>query len=150
MLDLCKMFEVEDKEEFKFTTLHRVYRVNNNTLEYKNCNNKWEESISTMNELSYRDVIKLPKRKEFTEDELNILKNIDKKYKYIARDKKYDNYNVKVGRLYVFGSYPTKSGDMWDVPFEYDNSEIPFNDMFKSIKWEDKEPICIDDYVTRN
>lgn len=149
MLDLCKFFEVEDKEEFRFIDSNPIYRVNNNILEFKN-NNDWEQSRSLINELNYSDVIKLPKRKEFTEDELSVLNNIDKKYKYIARDKKYDNDDIEVGRLYVFGSYPTKSGDMWDVPFEYDYSEMPFNDMFKSIQWEDDEPVFINDYVTRN
>lgn len=62
MLDLCKFFEVEDKEEFRFIDSNPIYRVNNNILEFKN-NNDWEQSRSLINELNYSDVIKLPKKK---------------------------------------------------------------------------------------
>ena len=41
--------------------------------------------INKINEIT--NIIKLPKKKEFTDDELCILRNIDKKYKWITRDK---------------------------------------------------------------
>ena len=44
--------------------------------------------------------------KEFTDDELCILRNIDKKYKWIARDKS--------GSLCIFDKKPKKSEEMWD------------------------------------
>lgn len=150
MLDLCKFLNVEEEEQFKIYDNSEIYRVKNNKLEYLDDDDIWNLSCASSNQMVNWNVIKYQPEKYFTEDELSVLKNIDKKYKYIARDKKYDNDDIEVGRLYVFGSYPTNSGDMWDVPFEYDYSEMPFNDMFKSIQWEDDEPVCIDDYVTRN
>lgn len=153
MLDLCKILNIKEGEEFRISVFgaSSKYRFNNSKLEYyDDVVNKWKYSTATINTILNSEIIKIPNKKEFTDDELTILKNIDKEYNYIARDKKYDNDDIEVGRLYVFGSYPTKSGDMWDVPFECDNSEIPFNDMFNSIQWEDEEPIKIDDYVTRN
>ena len=150
MLDLCKIFGVEEGEKFKIYDNSEIYRVKNNKLEYLDDDDIWNLSCASLNQMVNWNVIKYQPEKYFTEDELNILKNIDKKYKYIARDKKYDNDNIEVGRLFVFTGYPTKSCDMWDVPYERDYSEIPFNDIFKSIQWEDDEPVCIDDYVTRN
>ena len=149
MLDLCKIFGVEKGEKFKIDGYEDIYFIENGYLYYIGDYGE-KKSYLNINDVAGKNVIKLPKKKEFTEYELNILKNIDKKYKYIARDKKYDNDNIEVGRLFVFTGYPTKSCDMWDVPYERDYSEIPFNDIFKSIQWEDDEPVCIDDYVTRN
>ena len=156
MLDLCKLLDVLDvkeEEEFRISLYgdSSIYRFHNGKLEYyDDVYDKWKGALITVNGILNSEIIKLPKKKQFTDDELCILRNIDKKYKYIARDKKYDNDNIEVGRLFVFTGYPTKSCDMWDVPYEGDYSEIPFNDIFKSIQWEDDEPVCIDDYVTRN
>ena len=79
--------------------------------------------------------------KEFTEDEKTIAKNIDKKYKWIARDSN--------GWLYLYQNKPNKLDCCWDDP----NNSTPyrivnlkyFNHIFISIKWEDDEPTRISD-----
>lgn len=85
-------------------------------------------------------------KKEFTSDELIILKNIPKKWKYIARDND--------SNLYLYNCKPDKKNsdfDCWIVGgvkgifYDFDL----FENLFANIKWEDKEPICIDDYVER-
>lgn len=78
-------------------------------------------------------------RKEIklTEDEKAILRNIDKKYKYIARDKD--------GSLRVYTNKVEKSVNTswWDlVRSDYKNLDI-FRHLFQFIKWEDDEPCSI-------
>ena len=80
--------------------------------------------------------------KEFTEDEKAIAMHIDKKYKWMARD--------KGGGLYIYMSKPTKNGssNIWFVDnFLYINIKnfIDAKDMFSSIKWEDDDPTRISD-----
>lgn len=76
--------------------------------------------------------------KEFTDDEKIIARNIDKEYKWMARDKS--------GFLMVFAQKPYK-----DTAFEYWTSSHQtggvsvFKEIFKSITWEDKGPTLIED-----
>ena len=83
-------------------------------------------------------------KKEFTADELIILKNIDKKWNYIARDK---NENA----LFVYDYKPFKNDEEWGVEtFKGECFEISiFSNLFKTITWEDEEPVRIDDYIDR-
>ena len=73
--------------------------------------------------------------KEFTNDEKIIAKNIDKEYKWMARDSD--------GNLCVYEERPKKEGDYWF----YNNYECiySFNHLFSAIKWEDEEPTLISD-----
>lgn len=78
---------------------------------------------------------------KFTKDEKIIAKNIDKKYKWMARNK-------KSGNLIVFARKPYKDPvfERWTYNLPIPICSIPvFNDMFKSITWEDKEPTLIKD-----
>ena len=84
-------------------------------------------------------ILKIPKKKEFTDDELCILRNIDKKYKLVARDKN--------GDLYAYPYRPMKGATYWGKGSH--ESLFTFNSLFTEIKWEDEEPIFIDDYVER-
>jgi len=79
--------------------------------------------------------------KIFNEEELIILANISKQYNYIARDLS--------NNLFVFKDKPHKGRVSW-VGFggKFVNIKI-FDDVFKEIKFEDEEPIRIDDYVNR-
>lgn len=65
-----------------------------------------------------------------TEAERIILENLDKAFKYIARDKD--------GKLYVYQNIPTKSGSWWANCIFGDLS--PFRHLFQFIKWEDDAP----------
>lgn len=68
--------------------------------------------------------------KEFTDDEKNIARNLDKEYKWIARDSD--------GNLSIYEGKPRKEESYW-IADDYDY--IPyFNHLFPAIKWEDEEP----------
>ena len=146
MLDLCKLFGVEEGEEFKFCEYGDIYFIQNGYLYFINSTKK--KSSLSINDVVGKNIIKLPKKKEFTDDELCVLKNIDKKYKWIARDKvdrdEYDNY----GNLNIYLGKPNKSTVSWLPSDEYCEFHA-YNHLFQSIKWEDEEPIYIDDYVER-
>ena len=150
-IDLCKLLGVEEGEEFKRddSKIYYKYRVCNNKIQHFDEVLKiWEYSTLSINTLVTSEIIKLPKKKEFTDDELCVLKNIDKKYKWIARDKvdrdEYDNY----GNLNIYLGKPNKSTVSWLPSDEYCEFHA-YNHLFQSIKWEDEEPIYIDDYVER-
>lgn len=79
--------------------------------------------------------------KEFSEDEKIIAKNIDKKYKWMARDIK--------GVLFVYNAIPFKK-EMFGI---WGNGSCGYacinslfgRELFKSIKWEDDDPTRISD-----
>ena len=140
-IDLCKIFGVEEGEEFKMEGIcidvNSVYLIKNNMLCFKD---KLPLSCLYVNDLpNISKIIKLPKKKEFTDDELCILRNIGRKYKWIARDKD--------TQIFVFENKPKRINDVWK---NYDFKAFPFNHLFNSITWEDEEPVFIDDYVERS
>jgi hypothetical protein len=140
MIDLCKIFGVEEGEEFEFTNRMHVYRVVDNILQYsKPSDNYWERSCAEINNVSNSEIKKLPKRKEFTDDELAIMRSLPKKYEYITRD--------RIGHMYLYTKKPTKFENEWTISCCMDFTI--FNTLFNSIKWEDEEPVFIDDYVER-
>lgn len=77
--------------------------------------------------------------RKFTDDEKIIARNIDKEYKWIARDKN--------GTLCAYSLNPTKREELGE--WVYDNyirvSDLFGLELFKSIKWEDDEPTLIED-----
>ena len=83
---------------------------------------------------------------KISDEEKVILKNIDKKYKWIARD--------LIGKLCVFSEKPSKVYSVWDYPptvsiqyiYEYEPIKV-FNHLFTFIKWKDKEPYRIEDLL---
>ena len=145
-IDSCKLFGVEEGEEFNIEGFGIKYRIYNNRLECYDANFKeWIYSTLGFNKLIASEIIKLPKKKEFTDNELFILKNIDKKYKWIAKDKN--------GLICTFVSKPIKTerfwSDGWSNGESYASLEAIKNSLFTEIKWEDEEPIYIDEYVER-
>lgn len=138
-IDLCKLLGVEEGEEFKFEGYEYTYNIKNSLLYILN-----EDRYAHLevNDLVNKEIIKLPKKKEFTDDELCVLKNIDKKYKWITRDKS--------GNLCIFDEKPNKNEEIWDNVIRSDFIELNcYNSLFNSIQWEDNEPVYIDDYVER-
>ena len=137
-IDLCKLLGVEEGEEFKLSKSDLTHRINNNKLEvlYEGL---WGYTAIAFNKVATSEITKLPKKKEFTDDELCILRNIDKKYKLVARDKN--------GDLYAYPYRPMKGATYWGKGSH--ESLFTFNSLFTEIKWEDEEPIYIDDYVER-
>ena len=77
---------------------------------------------------------------KLTEDEKVILRNLPKEYKWITRDEE--------GDLAVHNVKPYKSPEFWvsksDIAREY---LVPFNNLFRFIKWEDDEPYSIEELL---
>ena len=147
-IGLCKLFNVEEGEKFKFDGYVDIYFIKNGYLYFIDIDSTERVCYLQINDVVGKNIIKLPKKKQFTDDELCILRNIDKKYKWIARDKvckdEYDNY----GNLNIYLGKPNKSTISWlpsDIYCEFNG----YNHLFQSIKWDDEEPIYIDDYVER-
>jgi hypothetical protein len=145
MIDLCKIFGVEEGEEFKID--HRecvrlIYKVKGNALMLRHEDEKYywysDLGVNTLSEI--KNIIKLPKKKEFTDDELAIMRSLPKEYKWMARD---DD-----GEFYIFTEKPKKFDGIWDDK-ERCNDFYFFEHLFKSITSEDEEPVFIDDYVER-
>ena len=147
MINLCELFGVEEKEEFKI--IHRdykhfVYTISNNILWYKD---KHAETftrsslyINNLNE--FIEIIKLPKKKQFTSDELCILRNIDSEYNWVAR-------SSCENTLLIFAKKPVKN-DLKSWSTVGKNTLFnAYNHLFQNIQWEDEEPVFIDDYVER-
>lgn len=153
MLDLCKIFGVEEGEEFKFCEYGDIYFIQNGYLYFIDIDSiekksylNIKKSYLNINDVAGKNIIKLPKKKEFTDDELFILKNVDKRYKWIAKDKN--------GLICTFVSKPIKTerfwSDGWSNGSSYASLEAIKNSLFNSINWEDEEPVYIDDYVDRD
>lgn len=80
-----------------------------------------------------------------TDDEKVILRNINKAFKYIARD--------RGDSLFVYTSKPIKKRNDWkfndiDENLKDEWSAITiYNHLFQFIKWEDEEPYLIEDLL---
>ena len=153
-IDLCKLFGVAEGEEFILETKDGwfndlKYKIENNiikvaTIKYSD----YSQSSFKLNEFVYIEkIIKLPKKKEFSQDTLNFFKCIDKKYKWIAKDKS--------GDIFGFEEKPKKDKYVWlceEYDYCLDNTcciDGLNQSLFNEILWEDDEPIYIDDYVER-
>ena len=143
-IDLCKLLGVEEGEEFKRegSNYDYRYRVYNNRIQHFDEVLKiWEYSTLTVNALATSEIIKLPKKKQFSQDTLNFFKCIDKKYKWIAKDKD--------GEVCIYINKPKKEDVSWDNFSLYKPLDIIKDSLFDEILWEDEESIYIDDYVER-
>lgn len=147
-IDLCKLLGVEEGEEFILVSKDGwfddlKYKIKNNilkvaTIEYSD----YSQSSFNLNEFKFiEEVIKLPKKKQFSQETLNFFKCIDKKYKWIAKDKD--------GEVCIYINKPKKEDVSWDNFSLYKPLDIIKDSLFDEILWEDEEPVCIDDYVER-
>lgn len=77
---------------------------------------------------------------KLSDEEKVILKNIDKRFKWIARDKN--------GNLFIYCEKPIKRESAWgsEIIFDYEVMII-FNHLFQFIKWEDEEPYLVEDLL---
>ena len=66
-----------------------------------------------------------------------ILENVDKNYKWIARD--------NGGNMHVFKCKPTKLKNYWHTSSSY--SMCAFNHLFQFITWSDSEPYNIEELL---
>ena len=113
-IDLCKLFGVEEGEEFKVEYEDHIsdvkYRIMNNLMEWSEIGTKYDGDYNptcfSLNDANKaKNIIKLPKKKQFSQDTLNFFKCIDKRWRYIAKDKN--------GTISAFGSKPTKKERCW-------------------------------------
>lgn len=74
-----------------------------------------------------------------TKDEEAILRNLPKKFKYIARDKDEE--------LYLYKAKPVRSESIWNCLDKNYIKLSVFNHMFKFIKWNDEEPYNIEELL---
>lgn len=146
-LDLCKLFGVEEGEEFKTFENGHTYRIKENVLQFfSEYDNTWYKSSLYINDINDCEIIKIPKKKKFTDDELNIFRLIPKEYEWCARDKS--------KTLFLYKNKPIKDNPfigIW-IDSEADNSLNlkALSHLFQSIAYEDEEPLYIPDYVERN
>ena len=141
-IDLCKLFGVEEGEEFRVGERTAIYKISDNSLWlYDDYYKGWKLSGLGINIFTDIDIIKLPKKKQFTDDELAIMRSLPKLYEWIARDGS--------GRMFMYNVKPKRSDSYWEAQNTLWNSVVMFEHIFNSITWEDEEPVIIDDYVER-
>ena len=139
-IDLCKLFGVEEGEEFKIYGYEAIYFIQNGYLYFIGDYGE-QKSYLNINEVVGKNIIKLPKKKQFGQETLNFFKCIDKKYKWIAKDKD--------GEVCIYINKPKKEDVSWDNFSLYKPLDIIKDSLFDEILWEDEEPVYIDDYVER-
>jgi hypothetical protein len=139
---IAKKLGVEIGEEFKVSNKPDVYKFTEYSL-IGIYDNKIYNPFSILYELiiGKEKIIKLPKKPILTEDEKVILRNIPKKYKYIARD--------ECGELYAYENKPKKEGYRWIIvgsDWVLNNLNM-FQHLFQFIKWEDEESYNIEELL---
>ena len=143
MFDLCKFLNVEEGQIFKINGYKADYRITNNHLEMLNAYDEWTTNIAIdINDL-INDGIRFP-RKVLRKELINLLKLIDKEYKWIAKD--------KGGTIKLFENKPLKNDKgIWskDGSFYIEIGSYIARYVFDDLSWQDEEPLCIDDYVER-
>ena len=140
-IDLYKLFGVEEGEKFKFDGYVDIYFIKNGYLYFIDIDSTERVCYLQINDVVGKNIIKLPKKKQFSQDTLNFFKCIDKRWRYIAKDKN--------GTISAFGSKPTKKERCWLNYEGFDCLDVFKDSLFTEIKWEDEEPIYIDEYVER-
>lgn len=79
-----------------------------------------------------RSSLKLKPTWEFTEDEKVILRNLEDRWNWIARDGN--------GLLWLYHQKPHKRDSFWGSSAHNFTSFSFFNHLFQSVQWEDDEP----------
>ena len=146
----------ETEEEAKtllsaFDKMGKKWSTGNRYTEFNNWNNYGQKTIyyndgtyGNLNHIGERMVYKfknieltIPKEYQFSEDEKTILKSIDKKWKWLARDKD--------GKLFLFTDKPKKDNNSWQlVNFKTSYTSLNiFEFLFQSVQWTDDEPVEI-------
>ena len=140
-IDLCKLLGVKEGEEFKIEGYVDIYFIKNGYLYFIDIDSTERVCYLQINDVVGKNIIKLPKKKQFSQDTLNFFKCIDKRWRYIAKDKN--------GTISAFGSKPTKKERCWLNYEGFDCLDVFKDSLFDEILWEDEEPIFIDEYVER-
>jgi hypothetical protein len=141
------LFGVEEGEEFEIIYNNGlkdgcIFKIEDNCIYNRLGESKHILSTIEINVVRrIKNIIKLPKKKEFKDDELAIMRSLPKKYEWVARDSD--------GTLYAFYfCKPKKENGYWDNAGRYRKLGL-FGHLFNSITSEDEDSVFIDDYVER-
>lgn len=105
-------------------------------IEYKNA-----DIMKVYQNYALKAVLWERKEIKLTDVEKTVLSNIDKCFKWIARDKS--------GRLRICaGERLVKVENYWFSKY-YDSQSFPYTNLFQFIKWEDDEPYLIKDLLKK-
>lgn len=125
---LEKMKSMSDEE---LGEILKIYQLDEEWC-LQDCSKPCSECTCEWLKQEHKEKIKL------SEVERVILENIDKQYKWIARDKSKN--------IHVYGSEPVKENMEWrDIDSEMEL--LVFNHLFQFIKWEDDEPYNIEELL---
>ena len=116
-------------EKYNNNLIDKIFSTNDIVKVYKNY---------TLKEVIWKRRKEKPK---LTDDEITILKNIKKRFKYIARDE--DN------NIFLYEEKPRKKDYGWrlDDRDAYFVDFYMFDNLFQFVKWEDNEPYLIEDLL---
>ena len=98
-------------------------------------------NLTTLLNLEHTAMKLLWKRQELpklSSAERVILENLDKRYKWIARDKS--------ERLFAYHGIPNKDTTFW-YSLEAWDIQLRFPNLFKFVKWEDEQPYSIEELL---
>ena len=105
------------------------------------CFKRLGEALSSLDEEKIKEILKKSIKPTLSEAERTILENIDKDYKWIARDN-WEN------QLFIYTAKPIKNEIKGNWGCEGDNADLElFNHLFKFITWEDGEPYNIEELL---
>lgn len=132
--------ELEDKE-LSNTIINKLNEYEGVRKVIIECKDK-SKYFYTINISLYTDFLTSIKigieKPKLTEDEEIILRYLNKKWKYIVRDKD--------KTICIFETKPFKSAQTW-VCKNGDVSELPFENMYQFIRWESEQPYFIQDLL---
>lgn len=125
------------EEIVKYINLDGESYISNSNVEDDLTSNVVKECdiMKVYSDYTLKELLWERKKIKLTEDEKVILRNIDKKYKYIARDESQ--------KLYLYKTKPIKSETIWRVCDEDYYDFKLFEHLFQFINWEDEEPCLI-------
>lgn len=137
-MDLCEIFDVDEGQEFKIEGSENIFIIHKNTIYCKNKKGRYIEGNIEINDIAGKVITKVI-RIELTEDESAIFRNIDPRYKWIAKDID--------GNMRIFEEKPMNKYGYWYSTSNSISIKI-FNNILKKFKWN-MGPLPIDEYVDR-
>lgn len=87
----------------------------------------------------FQSTLKLKPQWEFTEEEKTILRNIDDRWKWIARD--------EGGTLFLYNAEPYKQENYWEVSYDIYAIFNIYKHLFQSVQWSDDDACEFRKYI---
>lgn len=124
-------YKEEIKKNMQCASVCNIYSVTLGKNCDGDCKNCFDKLFNWLNS-EYNEHIKLSKT------EYHILKGLDENWKYIARNRK---NGIKI---HTTEPYKEDYLGSWS---SYDRIDLPYEQLFKFIKWEDEEPYSIEELL---